>query len=808
MAKVLHTCTGCIPIDVSIIDTYVALLKMAKYGKGDDGDSAYQVAVNNGFVGTEAEWLASLIGPEGPQGGKGDTGATGPQGPQGIKGEKGEQGNTGSSVDYPYELVNNRTTDDATKGLSAAEGKRLGDDIVSTQKNVDGLSSKIFGSTYQTTRAVGGSDYTRIIDNIRIKSGQEFSIIVTSDAQVTVSAVTVYFKFEGDSDYASIGLISANKEYHYIYDRDLIGVQFYLQSSYYTGTGTVNMTVKAHRIEDLDYAAELNGIKVGVDYDMVDLFEFGNIVIDPNKPWEYSASEDRIRTKHEIFIPKGTTIKFGDYTKINYFVGWRSASGGYLTPDHWFSNDFVTEHSAYYVICVKPLVSISPKSVSTYVKDASISIPDSLSVQVNNINESIRASKQNEKGTGTFAYYGTAIEPNILQELHYCAKTNVLSEVYGSGNPIRLAQSMAYANGYVFIFCTDDMVDVYRFSDWSHIGRFSSPTSECHYNNAQFTTYTISGDEFPLLLLSRGDYPGGNTDFYFVRIIRSGDTFSFSIYKTCHTTIYSAMYNGSWAVDTQNNRLWLYTNTSDIFSVTENNDIVFYEFRMPNLENGDEYTFSGDDVIRSFSVPHFTFQGAVIWNGRMFMPGESFSNINGRVVKLGYLSSGLGDNSAVIVVNLATAQIESIIPSGLLENEGIFEHDGRVYVMSHNGHASSPSDVCIVVDEYDFNIVQSEWSASYNIIAGRTYQLPVSIPGNSTFTFVVQDYAGVLNNNIPFYMTYNGELTRFGTINPNVPTTIRATGGDISSLAIYTTNEVILSSGTVQLFARLNHVVK
>ena len=47
---------------------------------------------------------------------KGETGATGPQGPQGV------QGNTGSSVDYPYELVNNCTTNDATKGLSAAQG--------------------------------------------------------------------------------------------------------------------------------------------------------------------------------------------------------------------------------------------------------------------------------------------------------------------------------------------------------------------------------------------------------------------------------------------------------------------------------------------------------------------------------------------------------------------------------------------------------------------------------------------------------------------------------------------------------------
>jgi hypothetical protein len=35
---------------------------------GTDGASAYQVAVANGFVGTEAEWLASLVGPQGDPG--------------------------------------------------------------------------------------------------------------------------------------------------------------------------------------------------------------------------------------------------------------------------------------------------------------------------------------------------------------------------------------------------------------------------------------------------------------------------------------------------------------------------------------------------------------------------------------------------------------------------------------------------------------------------------------------------------------------------------------------------------------------
>lgn len=42
--------------------------------KGDPGESAYEVAVANGFVGTEADWLASLVGPQGPQGEQGEPG--------------------------------------------------------------------------------------------------------------------------------------------------------------------------------------------------------------------------------------------------------------------------------------------------------------------------------------------------------------------------------------------------------------------------------------------------------------------------------------------------------------------------------------------------------------------------------------------------------------------------------------------------------------------------------------------------------------------------------------------------------------
>lgn len=72
---------------------------------GADGDSAYEVAVANGFVGTEAQWLASLVGPQGPQGVKGDTGDVGPQGPVGDAGPAGADGAPGADGLSAYEVA-------------------------------------------------------------------------------------------------------------------------------------------------------------------------------------------------------------------------------------------------------------------------------------------------------------------------------------------------------------------------------------------------------------------------------------------------------------------------------------------------------------------------------------------------------------------------------------------------------------------------------------------------------------------------------------------------------------------------------
>nr|DAP63107.1 MAG TPA: Receptor Binding Protein [Caudoviricetes sp.] len=69
-------------------------VKQAKEAGTFDGQSAYALAVQLGFTGSEAAWIASL---KGAKGDKGDTGAQGPEGATGATGPQGRQGPTGAT---------------------------------------------------------------------------------------------------------------------------------------------------------------------------------------------------------------------------------------------------------------------------------------------------------------------------------------------------------------------------------------------------------------------------------------------------------------------------------------------------------------------------------------------------------------------------------------------------------------------------------------------------------------------------------------------------------------------------------------
>lgn len=95
------------------------------------GLSAYQVAVQHGFEGTEDEWLISLKGEKGetgPKGDKGDTGekgATGERGPQGLQGERGLQGVQGEKGEQGIQGIQGPQGEPGPQGPKGDTGSGL-----------------------------------------------------------------------------------------------------------------------------------------------------------------------------------------------------------------------------------------------------------------------------------------------------------------------------------------------------------------------------------------------------------------------------------------------------------------------------------------------------------------------------------------------------------------------------------------------------------------------------------------------------------------------------------------------------------
>lgn len=94
--------------------------------EGEKGDSAYQVAINNGYSGEEEEWLSSLRGPQGASGKDGSDGEQGPQGEPGKDGNdgaKGEPGKDGSDGEKGPQGEHGKDGSDGKQGPKGEDGK-------------------------------------------------------------------------------------------------------------------------------------------------------------------------------------------------------------------------------------------------------------------------------------------------------------------------------------------------------------------------------------------------------------------------------------------------------------------------------------------------------------------------------------------------------------------------------------------------------------------------------------------------------------------------------------------------------------
>ena len=163
-------------------DLYQQLLQKISE-KGKDGKSAYEIAVEYGFVGTETEWLESLKGVDGKDGVNGKDGCDGRNGADGLPGRDGidgksayiiavEHGFTGTENEWLQSLKGADGRDGITPDMSDYATKT---DIAELQEQIRQISGISYISVFESGSDVlenySDSIYTYYNDGYRSLAG-------------------------------------------------------------------------------------------------------------------------------------------------------------------------------------------------------------------------------------------------------------------------------------------------------------------------------------------------------------------------------------------------------------------------------------------------------------------------------------------------------------------------------------------------------------------------------------------------------------------------------------------------------------
>ena len=165
-------------------DLYQQLLqKIQSASKGLDGKSAFEIAVEHGFVGTETEWLESLKGVDGKDGVNGKDGCDGRNGADGLPGRDGidgksayiiavEHGFTGTENEWLQSLKGSDGKDGINPDMSNYATKADIADLQEQIRQIFGISYiSVFESGSDVLQKYGDSIYTYYNDGYRSLAG-------------------------------------------------------------------------------------------------------------------------------------------------------------------------------------------------------------------------------------------------------------------------------------------------------------------------------------------------------------------------------------------------------------------------------------------------------------------------------------------------------------------------------------------------------------------------------------------------------------------------------------------------------------
>ena len=266
-------------------DLYAQLLEQIdkKISTVVDGKSAYEIAVDEGFEGTEEEWLASLKGEKGDKGDPGTPGADGQPGKDGADGQDGADGADGKSAYQIWlEAGNSGTEEEFLASLKGEPGESP--DVSEIQAAAESAKATAEGaksiaeavqadlvSYYRKSETYSQDEVDQMISSI-----PKFSVAVAATLPSSdISDTTVYLVKSGDE--------AGNLYTEYIYvggKWEQLGTQSLDLSGYYTSTqvdglmgGKVDkVSGKGLSTEDFTtaYKEKLDSIEAGATKIVVD----------------------------------------------------------------------------------------------------------------------------------------------------------------------------------------------------------------------------------------------------------------------------------------------------------------------------------------------------------------------------------------------------------------------------------------------------------------------------------------------------------------------------------------------------------
>lgn len=272
-------------------------------------------------------------------------------------------------------------------------------------------------------------------------------------------------------------------------------------------------------------------------------------------------------------------------------------------------------------------------------------------------------------------------------------KQLVYEETFGNRAPLRLNQSICVFGDRAFCFNHGNeclVLDMHK-QEWIYTVILPDKS---HHNNAQFLNiYYDKTDKYPLLLLSRGDYPPNQNDLYVVRVIEEGQTISFTLIKTIHNSLLEAKNNGSWVVDDIQGKLFLYCMTSGDWRVKKDNKFCVFSFSLPNLLSTADLTLGYEDVLDKWEYTYLIHQGGTYFNGYLLFNVQSLTYINEKRVE---------SSKSVLAINSNNGNVELILPlDDSKETEGISVYNDKLYVSFKDGaEEQNPNNIVFTLSQY------------------------------------------------------------------------------------------------------------